>query len=194
MNLALGGIDMVLVETLSDLGEADAALAAAREVRRPEVVALTANRDVDKLAAAFRVGQLYISLDILGDPKGFNAVIKTGNSAAGSEWTMLPPIVPRFRICGCAINGTASCSKGTCFSIKELNSKCRSRAIEPIRITSPSWRMWLNSATRFRSINAPGWTTRKFMAGTRLCPPARILPSPAFSFMICNACSRESGA
>ncbi len=32
--------------------------------------------DVEKIAQAFRMGQLYMSLDILGNPKGFNAVLK----------------------------------------------------------------------------------------------------------------------
>lgn len=39
---------------------------------------LTGNsmNDVDKLAGALRQGQFYMSLDILGNPKGFNAVLK----------------------------------------------------------------------------------------------------------------------
>lgn len=35
-----------------------------------------ANNDVEKLATAFRQGQFYMSLDILGNPKGFNALIR----------------------------------------------------------------------------------------------------------------------
>lgn len=37
--------------------------------------------DVEKLAQALRQGQLYMSLDILGNPKGFNAVIRTPSGA-----------------------------------------------------------------------------------------------------------------
>lgn len=36
-----------------------------------------ASNDVEKLASALRQGQFYMSIDILGDPKGFNAVVKT---------------------------------------------------------------------------------------------------------------------
>lgn len=35
-----------------------------------------ATNDVEKLATAFRHGQFYMSLDILGNPKGFNALIR----------------------------------------------------------------------------------------------------------------------
>lgn len=35
--------------------------------------------DVEKIAQALRAGQLYMSLDILGNPKGFNAVIRRNN-------------------------------------------------------------------------------------------------------------------
>jgi hypothetical protein len=35
--------------------------------------------DVEKIAQSFRQGQLYMSLDILGDPKGFNALVRSAN-------------------------------------------------------------------------------------------------------------------
>lgn len=35
--------------------------------------------DTEKLAAAMREGQFYMSLDILGNPKGFNAIIRRAN-------------------------------------------------------------------------------------------------------------------
>ncbi len=35
--------------------------------------------DVEKIAQGLRAGQLYMSLDILGNPKGFNAVIRRSN-------------------------------------------------------------------------------------------------------------------
>lgn len=38
-----------------------------------------ASSDAEKLATAMREGQFYMSLDILGNPKGFNAVIRTKN-------------------------------------------------------------------------------------------------------------------
>lgn len=38
--------------------------------------------DVEKIAQAFRSGQLYMSLDILGNPKGFNSVIRKGESTS----------------------------------------------------------------------------------------------------------------
>jgi hypothetical protein len=40
---------------------------------------LTGNapNDAEKLTAALRAGNFYVSLDILGDPKGFNAVVRT---------------------------------------------------------------------------------------------------------------------
>ena len=47
MALVEGGIDLVLVETLSDLGEADAALAAAREVAPGLPVAVTMSFDTN---------------------------------------------------------------------------------------------------------------------------------------------------
>lgn len=37
--------------------------------------------DVEKIGQAMRQGQLYMSLDMLGDPKGFNAVIKSTGGA-----------------------------------------------------------------------------------------------------------------
>jgi hypothetical protein len=37
--------------------------------------------DVEKIAHGLRHGHLYMSLDILGDPKGFNAVIRTAKGA-----------------------------------------------------------------------------------------------------------------
>lgn len=46
--LVEGGIDLLLVETLSDLGEADAALAAAREVAPALPVAVTMSFDTNK--------------------------------------------------------------------------------------------------------------------------------------------------
>ncbi len=40
-----------------------------------------ATNDTEKLAAAWRDGQFYISLDVLGNPKGFNAVIRSENGS-----------------------------------------------------------------------------------------------------------------
>jgi hypothetical protein len=37
--------------------------------------------DLEKLSAAIRQGQFYISLDILGNPKGFNALIRSKDGA-----------------------------------------------------------------------------------------------------------------
>lgn len=51
---------------------------------RSELTGNTAS-DIDKLAAAFRQGQFYMSLDILGNPKGFNAVLR---SQSGDVYTM----------------------------------------------------------------------------------------------------------
>ena len=48
---------------------------------------LTGNaaNDADKLNAALRAGSFYVSLDILGDPKGFNAIIR---APEGRVWPM----------------------------------------------------------------------------------------------------------
>jgi hypothetical protein len=40
-----------------------------------------ASSDVEKLAGAIRQGQFYMSLDILGNPKGFNALLKTAKQS-----------------------------------------------------------------------------------------------------------------
>ena len=45
---------------------------------RSELTGNTAT-DMAKLATAFRQGQFYLSLDILGNPKGFNTVIRAKN-------------------------------------------------------------------------------------------------------------------
>ena len=46
--------------------------------------------DMEKLSSAFRRGQFYVSLDILGNPKGFNAVVQGKDGRVfpmGSEFT-----------------------------------------------------------------------------------------------------------
>lgn len=59
--------------------------------------------DVEKLRNAFREGQFYMSLDILGNPKGFNAVIRTpgghvhpmGSAVKFEEGIMLEVSLPQ---------------------------------------------------------------------------------------------------
>lgn len=46
--------------------------------------------DVEKIAQGFRQGQLYMSLDILGNPKGFNAIVKRGGGATIPIGARLP--------------------------------------------------------------------------------------------------------
>ncbi|MGE0528386.1 MAG: hypothetical protein AB7P49_15055, partial [Bdellovibrionales bacterium] len=71
--LALGGKDLFLrfptYETLFSLVRNHVLL-------RSELTG-NASSDLEKLAAAIRQGQFYMSLDILGNPKGFNAFIRT---------------------------------------------------------------------------------------------------------------------
>jgi hypothetical protein len=46
--------------------------------------------DADKLAAAMREGQFYMSLDILGNPKGFNAMIRMQDGQAFPMGAQMP--------------------------------------------------------------------------------------------------------
>lgn len=72
--LVEGGIDLVLVETLSDLGEADAALAAAREVAPGLPVAVTVSFDTNvRTMMGVRPGDAVVHLAAAGaDAMGAN--------------------------------------------------------------------------------------------------------------------------
>ncbi len=72
--LVEGGIDLVLVETLSDLGEADAALAAAREVAPDLPVAVTLSFDTNvRTMMGVRPGDAVVHLAAAGaDAVGAN--------------------------------------------------------------------------------------------------------------------------
>jgi len=74
IGLVEGGIDLVLVETLSDLGEADAALAAAREVAPGLPVAVTMSFDTNvRTMMGVRPGEAVVHLAAAGaDAVGAN--------------------------------------------------------------------------------------------------------------------------
>lgn len=46
--------------------------------------------DIEKVAAAFRQGQFYMSLDILGNPKGFNSVVRSKSGVVHAMGSSLP--------------------------------------------------------------------------------------------------------
>src|SRR5205823_11525778 len=54
------------------------------------------------------------------------ASITAGSSADGSACAMLPPTVPRFRICGCAMDGSASARSGAARATTSLLAEARS--------------------------------------------------------------------
>ncbi len=69
--LVEGGIDLVLIETLSDLGEADAALAAAREVAPHLPVAVTMSFDTNgRTVMGVRPGEAVVHLAAAGARRG----------------------------------------------------------------------------------------------------------------------------
>lgn len=72
--LVEGGIDLVLIETLSDLGEADAALAAAREVAPDQPVVVTMSFDTNvRTMMGVRPGDAVVHLAAAGaDAAGAN--------------------------------------------------------------------------------------------------------------------------
>src|SRR3989449_6999991 len=63
-----------------------------------------------------------------------SAAATAGSSAAGSAWARLPPMVPRFRICGCPTHCRASASSGTWAATTGDRSAVRWRVSAPMRI------------------------------------------------------------
>jgi hypothetical protein len=106
-----------------------------------------------------------------------SASITAGSSAAGSAWAMLPPMVPRLRICACATDGSVSAMRGARSASSALLSAARCRTIAPIRTPPSASAMASRPGMRLRSMSTAGAASRKFIAGTRLCPPARSLAS-----------------
>ena len=97
-----------------------------------------------------------------------------GSSAAGSACAMLPPTVPLLRIG--AVRDVAE-RLGQQRGARARTSGARSavglpdhRADRPGRRRRVGSRV--SSSTRRRSTRYPGWASRKFISGTRLCPPA----------------------
>src|SRR5213593_1418053 len=63
-----------------------------------------------------------------------SAAATAGSSAAGSAWARLPPMVPRFRICGCPTHRRASARSGTWAVTTGDRSAVRWRVSAPMRI------------------------------------------------------------
>ena len=61
-------------------------------------------------------------------------------------------------------------------------------------VAVPSRRRRPRPASGFRSMSTAGWASRKFIAGTRLCPPARNRASSPCSALSASASSTDAGA
>jgi len=90
---------------------------------------------------------------------------------------MLPPTVPRLRIWGCATKGSASVMSGALRAMASLRSAARWRVIAPMRSEPPRSCTYASPGMRLRSTSTAGCESRKFIAGTRLWPPASSLAS-----------------
>ncbi len=90
---------------------------------------------------------------------------------------MLPTVVPRLRIVGCATFTSAWRSSGTASKASRSRSTSACRANAPTRTPPGSVRTYASSASRLMSTRCPGAASRMFSTGTRLWPPASTLPS-----------------
>ena len=93
-----------------------------------------------------------------------------GMSDAGSACTMLPPIVPRLRICRSPIprahSGIASRPAGSSALASSLQVVSGPMCSAPSRSSMP------RSSSREMSTTSDGRATRSFMTGMSDCPPA----------------------
>ena len=91
----------------------------------------------------------------------------------GRREERLPPMVPRLRICGCAMCGSASWTSGR----SRATAGSRSRPVAGQRADEHATRFTIGdpetSASGLMSISIAGWVSRKFIVGTRLWPRAR---------------------
>ena len=99
-----------------------------------------------------------------------SASTMAGISDAGSACARLPPMVPRLRICGCAICGSASAISGRCGPRRPDRvrgcgsaSARRCAAARRPRCSTPA-----SSVSGLMSISIAGCVSRKFIVGTRL--------------------------
>ena len=114
-----------------------------------------------------------------------------GISEAGSACARLPPIVPRLRICGCAMCGSASAMSGRSAASSDRARGCDSASA---RRCADGRRHCVDTGkllSGLMSISTAGCASRKFIAGTRLWPPARNRASSPCSALSESACSSD---
>ncbi|TDD07866.1 hypothetical protein E1181_08705 [Saccharopolyspora terrae] len=99
------------------------------------------------------------------------------SSAAGSACASEPPTVPRVRIWWWPTWRSASTSSGQVRATRGEVSTARWRVAGPITSSSPSRCRSAMPGRRVMSTSALGRASRKFIIGSRLCPPARSLAS-----------------
>ena len=115
----------------------------------------------------------------------------TGSSAAGSAWATLPPAVPRLRIAGCPMYGSASASSGDAWATAGSCSSSANVVSAPMRrpplVDTPR-----SSAIGVMSTRVTGRASRRFISATRLWPPASAFASPSPAARRSSASSTDS--
>jgi hypothetical protein len=102
--------------------------------------------------------------------------------------------VPRLRMARWATCGMAADITGSFAATMLERSTSAWRVNAPIAMVEPRSSMNDNPGIFRRSTTTLGRVMRKFSSGTRLCPPAMILPSPFAAASASTAASRLVGA
>lgn len=143
-----------------------------------------ATSDIEKLASALREGQFYMSLDILGNPKGFNTVIRAKNGQVYPMGAAVPfedglqleislpqkPKVPFDTMI--YLNGERIITSNSQVTVYDLNSPGVYRVMVRVIPTFPlpdgkKWIPWIYTNPFYVSSSATGGT------GTRTTKPGR---------------------
>ena len=124
----------------------------------------------------------------------FSAVQIAGSSAAGSAWARLPPMVPRLRIWKCPMWEMAAVIIGK--APRMMSERCRSRCLAraPTVIVPAEAEIPERPSILLMSTTTAGRTSRRFIIGIRLCPPASTLASGPCCARSSMASSRVFGA
>ncbi len=93
-------------------------------------------------------------------------------SSDGSAWHTDPPIVPRLRTIASAMLRSASRSTGATAPTSDDARSSAWRVIAPMRSSPSSTATKARSVRSLMSTSSSGATSRSFIIGMRLCPPA----------------------
>ena len=110
-----------------------------------------------------------------------SACSASGSCARGSPNATEPPTVPRERVPGWPTWRTAWASRGQWRATIRERSSAAWRVVAPMCSTPCERRMIPSPGMRLMSTSRAGRSSRRFISGTRLCPPASTVAPPASS-------------